>query len=83
MRKDRVGRVMTVDLVLEGQRTLRLGSAYFPTTGASSDDRQALYDEMARHSAVGEPRANSADVELQKEGFYSDPFDARWTARGA
>ena len=40
VRKDREGRVMTVDLALEGQRTLRLGSAYFPTTGASSDKRQ-------------------------------------------
>ena len=40
MRKDRVGRVTTVELALVGQRTLRLGSAYFPTTGASSDERQ-------------------------------------------
>ena len=63
MRKDRVGRVMTVDLALEGQRTLRLGSAYFPTTGTSSDERQAFYDEMTRYSADGEPRANTADVE--------------------
>ena len=47
-RKDRKGRVMTADLALEGQRTLRLDSAYFPTTGASSDERQALYDKMAR-----------------------------------
>ena len=53
---------MTVDLALEGQRTLRLGSAYFPTTGASSDERQAFYDEMTRYSAGGEPRANTADV---------------------
>ena len=83
MRKDREGRVMTVDLALEGQRTLRLGSAYFPTTGASSDERHAFYDVMARCSAGGEPRAKTADVETQKEGFYSDPFDARWTARGA
>ena len=83
MRKDRVGRVMTVDLALEGQQTLRLGSAYFPTTGASSDERQAFYDEMTRYSADGEPRANTADVEPQKEGFYSDPSDACWTARGA
>ena len=83
MRKDRVGRVMTVDLALEDQRTLRLGSAYFPTTGASSDDRQALYDEMTRYSADGEPRANTADVEPQKGDFYLDPSDARWTARGA
>ena len=37
---------MTVDLALEGKRTLRLGSTYFPTTGVSSDDRQAFYDEM-------------------------------------
>ena len=72
VRKDRVGawagprgRVMTVDLALEGQRTLRLGSAYFPTTGASSDERQAFYDEMTRYSADGEPRANTADVEPQ------------------
>ena len=49
MRKDRVGRVMTVDLALEGQRTLRLGSAYFPTTGASSDERQAF---LRRNDAV-------------------------------
>ena len=42
MRKDRVGRVMTVDLALEGPRTLRLGSAYSPATGASSDKRQAF-----------------------------------------
>jgi exonuclease III len=83
VRKDREGRVMTVDLALEGQRTLRLGSAYFPTTGASSDERQAFYDEMTRYSADGEPRANTADVEPQKEGFYSDPSDACWTARGA
>jgi len=33
---------MTVDLALEGQWTLRLGSAYFPATGASSDERQAF-----------------------------------------
>ena len=76
MRKDRVGRVMTVDLALEGQRTLRLGSAYFPTTGTSSDERQAFYDEMTRYSADGEPRANTADVEAQKEGLCSDPSDA-------
>ena len=83
MRKDRVGHVMTVDLALEDQRTQRLSSAYFSTTGASSDERQASYDEMARCSAGGEPRANTADVEPQKEGFYSDPSDACWTARGA
>ena len=53
VRKDREGRVMTVDLALEGQRTLRLGSAYSPTTGASSDERQSFYDEMARCSAAG------------------------------
>ena len=46
VRKNRVGRVMTLDLALEGQRTLRLGSAYFPTTGTSSDERRAFYDEM-------------------------------------
>ena len=66
MRKDREGRVMTVDLALEGQRTLRLGSAYSPTTSASSDERQAFYDEMTRNSAGGEPRANTADVEPPK-----------------
>ena len=60
---------MTVDLALEGQRTLRLGSAYSPTTGASSDERKAFYDEMTRCSAGGEPRANTADVEPQKGGF--------------
>ena len=60
---------MTVDLALEGQWALRLGSAYFPATGASSDERQAFYDEMARYSAGGEPRANTADVERQKGGF--------------
>ena len=75
MRKDRVGRVMKVDLALEGQRTLRFCSAYFPTTVASSDER--LYNEMARYSADGEPCANTADVEPQKEGFYSDPSGAR------
>ena len=82
-RKDREGRVMTVDLALEGQRTLRLGLAYFPTTSASSDERQAFYDEMARCSADGETRANTSDVEPQKEKIYSHPSDARWTARGA
>ena len=56
MRKDREGRVMTVDLALEVQRTLWLGSAYFPTTGVSLDDRQAFYDEMTRCSVGGEPR---------------------------
>ena len=60
---------MTVDLALEGQWTLRLGSAYFPATGASSDERQAFYDEMARYSVGGEPRANTTDVESQKRGF--------------
>ena len=40
---------MTVDLALEGQWVLRLGSAYSPATGASSDERQASYDEMARY----------------------------------
>ena len=49
MRKDRVGRVMTVDRALEGQRTLRLGSAYFPTTDASWDERQAF---LRRNDAV-------------------------------
>ena len=83
VRKDREGRVMTVDLALEDQRTHWLCSAYFPFTGVSSDERQAFYDEMTRYSADGEPRANTADVEPQKEGFYSDPSDARWTARGA
>ena len=68
---DREGRVMTEDLSLEGQRTLRLGSAYFPATGASSDERQAFYNEMTRYSVGGEPRANTADVEPQKGGFYS------------
>ena len=69
---------MTVDLALEeGQRTLRLGSAYFPTTGVSLDEWQASYDEMTRFSAGGEPRANTADVDLQKGGSYSDPSDAR------
>ena len=77
VRKDREGRVMTVDLALEGQRTLRLGLAYFPTTGASSDERQAIYEEMTRCLAGGESRANTADVEPQKGGFYLDPFDAR------
>ena len=97
MRKERERRVMTVDLALEGQRTLRLGSAYFPTTGASSDERQAFYDEMTRYSderqafydemtrysTDGEPRANTAGVEPQKERLYSHLSDARWTARGA
>ena len=83
VRKDREGRVMTVDLALEGHRTLRLGSAYSPTTDASSDERQAFYDEMTRYSAGGEPRTNTADVGRQKECFYSDLSDARWTARGA
>ena len=77
VRNDREGRVMTVDLALEGQRTLWLGSAYFPTKGASSDERQASHDEMTRFSAGGELRANTADVEPQKGGFYSDPSDAR------
>ena len=62
---------MTVDLALEGQWTLRLGSAYFPATGASSNKRQAFYDEMARYLAGGEPRANTADVERQKGGSRS------------
>ena len=60
---------MTVDLALEGQWTLRLGSAYFPATGASSNEQQAFYDEIARYLAGGEPRANTADVERQKGGF--------------
>ena len=60
---------MTVDLALEGQWTLRLGLAYFPATGASSDERQAYCDEMTRYSVGGEPRANTADVERQKGGF--------------
>ena len=77
MRKDREGRVMTVDLALEGQWAPRLSSAYSPATSASSDERQAFYDEMTRCSAGGEPRANTADVEPQKGGFYSDPSDAR------
>ena len=34
VRKDREGRVMTVNLTLEGHRTLRLGSACSPATGA-------------------------------------------------
>ena len=54
---------MTVDLALEGQWTLRLGSAYSQATGAFSDERQAFYDEMTRYSTDGEPRANTADVE--------------------
>ena len=61
--------MMTVDLALEGQWTLRLGSAYSSATSASSDERQAFYDEMTRYSAGGEPRANTADVECQKGGF--------------
>ena len=77
VRKDREGRVMIGDLVLEGQRALRLGSAYFPTTGASLDERQAFYDEITRCSAGGEPHANTTDVEPQKGGFYSDPYDTR------
>ena len=60
---------MTMDLSLEGKLALRLGSAYSPATGASSGERQAFYDEMARYSAGGEPRANTADVEPQKGGF--------------
>ena len=60
---------MTVGLALEDQRMLRLGSAYSPTTSVSSDEREALYDEMTRYSAGGEPRANTADVERQKGGF--------------
>ena len=40
---------MTVDLTLEGQRTLRLGSAYFPATGASSNAQQAF---LRRNGAV-------------------------------
>ena len=51
---------MTVDLVREGQRTLQLGSAYFPTTGASSDERQTFHDEIARfrvgHTSPGPGR---------------------------
>ena len=62
-------RKVTVDLALEGQRTLRLGSAYLPTTGASSDERQAFYDEMTRVLAGDEPHANTADVEPQKGGL--------------
>jgi len=60
---------MTVDLALEGQWTPRLDSAYSPATGASSDERQAFYDEMTRNSAGGEPRANTADVEPRKGRF--------------
>ena len=45
----REGRVMTMVLVLEDQWTLRLGSAYSPTTGASSDERQAF---LRRNDAV-------------------------------
>ena len=56
MRKDRKGRVMTVDLALEGHRTLRLGSACSPATGASSDEGQAFYDGVTRCSAGGGPR---------------------------
>ena len=64
---DREGRVMTVDLALEGQRTLRLGSVYSPTTGASSKERQAFYDEITRFSAGGEPRARiSLTLNLKK-----------------
>ena len=44
VRKDREGRVMAVDLALEGHRTLRLGSACSPATGASSNEGQAIYD---------------------------------------
>ena len=40
---------MTVDLALEGQWALRLGSAYSPTTGASTDERQAF---LRRNGAV-------------------------------
>ena len=83
VRKDREGRVMTVNLALEGQRTLQLDSAYSSTTVTSSDERQACYDEMTRCAAGGEPRANTADIGLQKEGFYSDPSDACCIARGA
>ena len=61
--------MITVDLALDGQWTLRLGSAYSPATGASSDEQQAFYDEMTRYLAGGEPRANNADVEPQKGGF--------------
>ena len=60
---------MTVDLALESQWALWLGSAYFPATGASSDERQAFYDEMTRYSEGGEPRSNTADVERQKGGL--------------
>jgi hypothetical protein len=56
VRKDREGRVMAVDLALEGHRTLRLGSACSPATGASSDEGQAFYDGVTRCSAGGGPR---------------------------
>ena len=59
------------------------GLGLLPNHRRPSDERQAFYDEMTRYSADGEPRANTADVEPQKEGFYSDPSDACWTARGA
>ena len=74
MRKDRVWRVMTVDLALEGQRTLRLGSAYFPTTGASSDERQAIYDEMTRCLAGGERARIPLTLNPRKKGFTRIPL---------
>ena len=58
---------MTVDLALECQWTLRLGSAYFPAAGSSSDERQAFYDEITRYSAGRIPLTLNA----RKEGSRS------------
>ena len=47
VRRDREGRVMTVDLALEGKRALRLDSAYSPNTGALLPNHGRIFRRAA------------------------------------
>ena len=66
---------MTVGLALEDQRTLRLSSAYSPTTGASSEERQAYIAKL--RGVRRKPCTNTTDIEPLNEVINLDPSDAR------
>ncbi len=51
IKHDDDARVLAVDLALEGTKTLRVASAYAPTTAASAADRQEFYSSV--ESVVG------------------------------
>lgn len=44
------GRLLVADLALDGGKVFKVGAAYSPCSGQSSEERQAFYDDVAVHT---------------------------------